>query len=36
MKPYLDAFLDELELYWFYIKETIEDFFNPPPPTGMV
>lgn len=35
MKTYLNTLLDELEIYWLYIKEVWNDFIDPKPPTGM-
>lgn len=35
MKIMWQDFINELSLYYLYIKETVEDFINPKPPTGM-
>lgn len=35
MKSLLQDFINELTIYWMYLKAVIDDFINPKPPTGM-
>lgn len=35
MKQLWQEFVDELTIYWMYLKAVIDDFINPKPPTGM-
>lgn len=36
MKSLLQDFINELTIYWLYLKEIVKDIINPKPPTGMV